>query len=54
MTPGCCVSAEVVRDDEAFNAKMRKFTEKLGDQMAKGTKLNALIWQKLGEMGYGF
>ena len=37
LTPGRYVGAEAVEDDdEAFDDKMRKLTEKLGEQMAQG------------------
>lgn len=49
LTPGRYVGAEEVEDDdEAFADKMQKLTEKLGEQMSKGMKLDALIRQKLG------
>lgn len=55
LTPGRYVGAEEVEDDdEAFAEKMQKLTEKLGEQMAKGTELDALIRQKLGGLGYEF
>jgi type I restriction enzyme M protein len=55
LTPGRYVGAqEVEDDDEAFADKMQKLTEKLGEQMAKGTELDALIRQKLRELGYEF
>jgi type I restriction enzyme M protein len=55
LTPGRYVGAEEVDDDdEAFADKMRKLTEKLGEQMAKGAELDALIRQKLGGLGYEF
>ncbi|NEX60631.1 class I SAM-dependent DNA methyltransferase [Noviherbaspirillum galbum] len=55
LTPGRYVGAEEVEDDdEAFADKMQKLTEKLGEQMAKGVTLDALIRQKLGEIGYEF
>ena len=55
LTPGRYVGAEEVEDDdEAFDEKMRKLTEKLGEQMAKGAELDALIRQKLGGLGYEF
>ncbi|WGJ91413.1 class I SAM-dependent DNA methyltransferase [Achromobacter mucicolens] len=47
-------AAEVEDDDEAFAEKMQKLTEKLGEQMAKGAELDALIRQKLGRLGYEF
>ena len=55
LTPGRYVGAEEVEDDdEAFADKMQKLTEKLGEQMAKGAELDAVIRQKLGELGYEF
>ncbi len=55
LTPGRYVGAEEVDDDdEAYTDKMQKLTEKLGEQMAKGTELDALIRQKLGGLGYEF
>lgn len=53
LTPGRYVGAEEVEDDdEAFADKMQKLTEKLGEQIAKGAELDALIRQKLGGLGY--
>jgi type I restriction enzyme M protein len=53
LTPGRYVGAEDVEDDdEAFVEKMQKLTEKLGEQMARGAELDALIRQKLGGVGY--
>lgn len=55
LTPGRYVGAEAVEDDdEAFSDKMQKLTEQLGEQMAKGAALDALILQKLGRLGYEF
>ena len=55
LTPGRYVGAEAVEDDhEAFDDKMRKLTEKLGEQMARGAELDALIRQKLAGLGYEF
>ena len=55
LTPGRYVGAEEVEDDdEAFADKMRKLTETLGEQMAKGAELDALIRKKLGGLGYEF
>lgn len=55
LTPGGYVGAEAVQDDgEAFADKMQKLTKKLGEQMAKGAALDALIRQKLGGLGYEF
>ena len=55
LTPGRYVGAEAVADDdEGFADKMQKLTEQLGEQMAKGAELDALIRAKLGGMGYEF
>ncbi|MDI4633480.1 SAM-dependent DNA methyltransferase [Pelomonas sp. V22] len=55
LTPGRYVGTEEVEDDdEAFANKMTRLTEQLGEQMAKGAKLDALIRAKLGGMGYEF
>jgi type I restriction enzyme M protein len=55
LTAGRYVGAEDVEgNDEAFGDKMQKLTEKLGEQMAKGAELDALIRQKLGGLGYEF
>jgi type I restriction enzyme M protein len=55
LTPGRYVGAEEVDDDdEAFADKMQTLTAKLGEQMAKGAVLDALIRQKLGGLGYEF
>ena len=55
LTPGRYVGAEEVEDDdEAFADKMQKLTETLGEQMAKGAELDALIRKKLGGLGYEF
>ena len=55
LTPGRYVGAEAVEnDDEAFADKMQKLTEKLGEQMAKGAELDALIRRKLATLGYDF
>lgn len=55
LTPGRYVGAEEVEDDdEAFADKMQKLTEKLGEQMAKGAELDALIRRNLGGLGYDF
>ncbi|OUL72174.1 type I restriction-modification system subunit M [Paraburkholderia hospita] len=55
LTPGRYVGAEEAEeDDEAFAEKMRKLTEKLAEQMAKGAELDELVRQKLGGLGYEF
>ena len=46
------LDAEMDDDDEAFADKMQALTAKLGEQMAKGAELDALISQKLGRLGY--
>ena len=53
LTPGRYVGAEEVEDDdEAFAEKMTRLTEQLGEQMAKGAELDAVIRAKLGGLGY--
>ena len=53
LTPGRYVGAEAVEDDdEAFADKMQKLTEKLGEQMAKGAVLDAVIRQKIAALGF--
>jgi type I restriction enzyme M protein len=55
LTPGRYVGAEAVEDDlEAFDDKMQKLTAKLGEQMARGAELDALIRVKLSGLGYDF
>jgi type I restriction enzyme M protein len=55
LTPGRYVGAEEVEDDdEAFAEKMSRLIEQLGEQMAKGAELDALIRQRLGGLGYEF
>ena len=55
LTPGRYVGAEAVADDDAgFEAKMQALTEKLGEQMANGAELDAVIRQKLAGLGYEF
>ena len=45
-----------VTDERAISVldKMVKLTEALGEQMAKGAELDALIRKKLGGLGYEF
>ncbi|MBB2485040.1 SAM-dependent DNA methyltransferase [Mitsuaria sp. WAJ17] len=53
LTPGRYVGAEEVEDDdEAFAEKMTRLTERLGEQMAQGAELDAVIRAKLGALGY--
>ena len=55
LTPGRYVGAEAVEDNDAdFATKMQGLTEKLGEQMAKGAELDAVIRAKLGGLGYEF
>lgn len=55
LTPGRYVGAEAVEDDdEAFAEKMTRLTEQLGEQMAKGSELDAVIRAKLGGIGFEF
>ena len=55
LTPGRYVGAEAVADDnEVFTDKMQRLTEQLGEQMAKGVELDAVIRQGLGRLGYEF
>ena len=55
LTPGRYVGAEAVEDNDAdFATKMQALTEKLGEQMAKGAEMDALIRAKLGGLGYDF
>jgi len=54
LTPGRYVGAEAQdEDDEAFDAKMKRLTAQLGEQMARGAALDAVIREKLGALGYG-
>ena len=54
LTPGRYVGAEAQdEDDEGFDAKMKRLTAQLGEQMARGAELDALIREKLGGLGYG-
>ena len=55
LTPSRYVGAEEVEDDdEAFAEKMQLLTDKLSEQIAKGSELDALIRQKLAGLGYDF
>ena len=54
LTPGRYVGAEAQdEDDEAFAEKMQRLTAQLGEQMARGAELDAVIRKKLGALGYG-
>lgn len=53
LTPGRYVGAEAADDDDAaFNEKMELLTAQLAEQMVKGAELDALIREKLEEIGY--
>jgi len=53
LAPGRYVGTEAADDDdEAFNEKMERLTAQLAKQMAKGTELDAMIWEKLRGMGF--
>lgn len=53
LTPGRYVGAEAAEDDdEAFNEKMERLTAQLAEQMAKGARLDVVIREKLGALGY--
>jgi type I restriction enzyme M protein len=53
LTPGRYVGAEATDDDdEAFNEKMERLTAQLAEQMAKGAELDAVIRERLGDLGY--
>jgi len=55
LTPGRFVGTEDEEDDdEAFEEKMQSLTEKLAEQMAQGSELDALIRMKLKRVGYEF
>ncbi len=53
LTPSRYVGSEAIeRDEEGFMEKMRKLTERLGEQMAKGRELDMLIRRDLEGLGY--
>ena len=53
LTPGRYVGAEAQEDDgEAFEEKMRRLTAQLGEQMARGVELDAVIRKNLAGLGY--
>jgi type I restriction enzyme M protein len=55
LTPGRYVGAQAQDEgDEAFDEKMRRLTARLGEQMARGAELDAVIREKLKGLGYGF
>lgn len=54
LTPGRYVGAEEVEEDgEPFEAKMRRLTSTLFEQMAEGAKLDEEIRNNLRGLGYG-
>jgi type I restriction enzyme M protein len=54
LTPGRFVGAEPEEDDgELFEAKMKRLTAQLREQIAQGSKLDAAIEANLRELGYG-
>ncbi|WP_372359283.1 type I restriction-modification system subunit M [Xanthomonas axonopodis] len=54
LTPGRYVGTEAQNDDdEAFADKMQRLTAQLGEQMALGAELDAVIREKLGALRYG-
>ena len=53
LTPGRYVGAEEVEDDgEPFEEKMERLVTALREQQAEGRRLDALIGQALGEIGW--
>lgn len=54
LSPGTYVGTEDVDDDdEEFESKMQKLTERLNEQMASGSGLDIHIKHKLQGLGYG-
>ncbi len=55
LTPGRYVGAEETEDDGVpFDEKMKTLTEQLAEQFAESARLEALIREKLKEVGYEF
>jgi type I restriction enzyme M protein len=55
LSPGTYVGTDDIEDDdEMFDDKMQKLTEKLGEQMTKGAELDAVIRKKFRDLGYDF
>ena len=53
LTPGRFVGAQEIEDnDEEFTLKMEQLTKKLGEQMAKGAELEAMLKHKLKVLDY--
>ncbi len=54
LTPGRYVGAEAAEEDaEPFEAKMRRLTATLRQQMEDAKKLDATIAANIKELGYG-
>ena len=54
LTPGRYVGAEEVEEDaEAFAEKMDRLTTQLAEQFIEGARLETVIREKLGRLGYG-
>ena len=54
LTPGRYVGAEDIEDDdEPFEEKMIRLTEKLDEQFQESAKLEDMIRHNLAELGYG-
>lgn len=53
LTTGRYVGVEATEDEEeTFAETMQELTGLLAEQMAKGADLDAIIWEKLGPVGY--
>ena len=53
LTPGRYVGAEDVEEDaEAFAEKMERLTAQLAEQFVEGVRLETVIREKLGRLGY--
>ena len=53
LTPGRYVGAEDVEEDaEAFAEKMERLTAQLAEQFVEGARLETVIRDKLGRLGY--
>jgi len=54
LTPGRYVGAEEMEDeDEPFQEKMARLTQKLEEQFAESARLEVAIRRNLKELGYG-
>jgi type I restriction enzyme M protein len=55
LTPGRYVGAAVAdEEDEPFDARMKRLTETLREQMAEGARLDEHIRKALAGVGYGW